>query len=78
MAQIQSPLPGTFYHKPSPEDPAFKSAGDTVAVGDTIGLIEVMKTFIEVKAEIAGTFAGYLAEDGAPVTAGQIIAELEN
>ncbi|MGH1356268.1 MAG: acetyl-CoA carboxylase [Thalassovita sp.] len=78
MAQIQSPLPGTFYHKPAPDEPAFKTVGDAVAVGDTIGLIEVMKTFIEVKAEIAGTFAGYQAEDSGPVTAGQIIAELDD
>ena len=35
-----SPLPGTFYHKPAPDQPAFKSAGDAVAAGDTIGLIE--------------------------------------
>jgi biotin carboxyl carrier protein len=78
MAQIQSPLPGTFYHKPSPEEPAFKAAGDAVAVGDTVGLIEVMKTFIEVKAEIAGTFKAYAAEEGGPVTAGQTLAELDD
>lgn len=77
MAEIPSPLPGTFYHKPSPEDPPFKSAGDAVAAGDQIGLIEVMKTFIEVRAEADGTFAGYVAEDGAPVTAGAVLARLE-
>lgn len=78
MAQIQSPLPGTFYQKPSPDDAPFKSKGDAVAVGDTVGLIEVMKTFIEVKAEAAGTFAGYVAEDSTPVTAGQALAELDD
>lgn len=77
MAQIQSPLPGTFYHKPSPEDAPFKAKGDAVAVGDTIGLVEVMKTFIEIKAEIAGVFDTYVAEDAAPVTAGQVLAELD-
>ncbi|KIN73282.1 acetyl-CoA carboxylase [Sulfitobacter guttiformis] len=77
MADIQSPLPGTFYTKPSPEEPAFKSAGDAVAVGDTIGLVEVMKTFIEVKAETAGTFGGYVTEDAAPVTAGAVLATLD-
>ena len=74
MADIQSPLPGAFYRKPAPEDPPFKSPGDAVAVGDTIGLIEVMKTFIEIKAEIAGVFEGYAAEDGSPVTAGETLA----
>lgn len=76
MANIQSPLPGTFYHKPDPASAAFKSKGDAVAVGDAIGLVEVMKTFIEVKSEIAGTFETYVADNEAPVTAGQVLAEV--
>jgi acetyl-CoA carboxylase biotin carboxyl carrier protein len=76
MADIQSPVPGTFYQKPSPDEAAYKSMGDAVAVGDTIGLVEVMKTFIEVKTEIAGTFDGYAADDSTPVNAGQILATL--
>jgi biotin carboxyl carrier protein len=76
MAQVLSPLPGTFYMKPSPEAALYKNPGDPVAIGDTIGLIEVMKTFIEVKAEFAGTFSAYMAEDGLPVTAGQALAEV--
>jgi len=76
MANIQSPLPGTFYHKPSPEEPPFKAPGDPVAVGDVIGLVEVMKTFIEIKSEVAGTFTAYAVEDAAPVTAGATLADL--
>ena len=38
MAQILSPLPGTFYRSPSPGQPAYKNDGDSVAVGDVIGL----------------------------------------
>ena len=76
MTQVLSPLPGTFYVKPSPEADQFKNAGDAVAVGDTIGLIEVMKTFIEIKAEFAGTFTSYVAGDGAPVRAGEPLAEV--
>ncbi|MEQ6249871.1 acetyl-CoA carboxylase [Sulfitobacter sp. HNIBRBA3233] len=78
MADIQSPLPGTFYHKPSPEEDPFKSKGDAVAVGDVIGLVEVMKTFIEVKAEAAGTFGGYVADNESPVTAGATLATLDD
>ena len=78
MATIQSPLPGTFYHRPDPKSAPFKAEGDAVAVGDTIGLVEVMKTFIEVKAEIAGTFKGYTAANEAPVTAGEALAELSD
>ncbi|SFA68770.1 biotin carboxyl carrier protein [Poseidonocella pacifica] len=76
MTAILSPLPGTFYQKPSPEDPPYKAEGDAVAVDDVIGLIEVMKTFIEVKAEAAGTFAGYKVENESPVNAGDTLAEL--
>lgn len=77
MSDIQSPLPGTFYHKPSPEGPPFKVPGDKVAVGDQIGLVEVMKTFIAVNSEIEGTFKGYSVGDATPVTAGAVLAELE-
>lgn len=77
MADIQSPVPGTFYHKPSPEEPAFKSEGDAVKSGETIGLVEVMKSFIEVKAESDGTFAGYSAENEAAVSAGDVLATLK-
>ncbi|WP_114286792.1 acetyl-CoA carboxylase [Candidatus Halocynthiibacter alkanivorans] len=78
MAVIQSPLPGIFYHKPTPEDPPFRLTGDDVAVGDTIGLVEVMKTFIEIKSEIPGKFEGYAIADGSPVTAGETLAELSD
>jgi biotin carboxyl carrier protein len=74
--QILSPLPGTFYRRPSPDQPVFKEAGDTVAVGDVIGLIEVMKSFNEVHADQAGVLAVFFAEDEEPVMAGQPLAEL--
>lgn len=76
MAHVLSPLPGTFYMKPSPDADPYKSPGDPVAVGETIGLIEVMKTFIEVKADVSGSFSDYVAQDGMPVTAGQPLAEV--
>ena len=76
MTDIQSPLPGTFYFTPSPGEPSFKSKGDAVSEGDVIGLIEVMKTFIEVKATEAGTFDSYVVENEQPVQAGQVIAKL--
>ena len=74
--QILSPLPGTFYRKPSPDQPAFKVIGDTVAVGDVIGLIEVMKSFNEVTADQAGTLVAFIADDEEPVMAGQPLIEL--
>jgi len=76
MAQILSPLPGTFYRKPAPDKPAFKSEGDAVAAGEVIGLIEVMKTFVEVHADAAGKIAKFLVENEDPVMAGQPLIEL--
>ena len=76
MAQILSPLPGTFYRKPAPDKPVFKAEGDAVAVGDVIGLIEVMKTFVEVHADAAGKIAKFLADNEEPVMAGQPLVEL--
>ena len=75
--QIQSPLPGTFYRKPAPEEPNFVEDGARIAEGDTIGLIEVMKTFHEVKAEVAGDNAKFQVEDEAPVMAGAVLVEVD-
>jgi acetyl-CoA carboxylase biotin carboxyl carrier protein len=76
--EVQSPLPGTFYRSPSPEAPPFKSDGDAVAVGDVLGLIEVMKQFSEITAEVAGTLKGYLVANGDPVDPGQAIALIDS
>lgn len=77
MAQILSPLPGTFYRSSSPDQPPYKADGDSVAVGDVIGLIEVMKSFHEVKAEVAGSNIRFEADNEEPVMAGAILAELD-
>ncbi len=74
---LLSPLPGTFYRKPSPDKPAYKMVGDTVAAGDVIGLIEVMKSFHEVTADQDGTILTFLAENEDPVMAGQALMEVE-
>ena len=74
---ILSPLPGTFYRKPSPDQPPYKAEGDRVSVGDVIGLIEVMKSFNEVKADVAGRITRFVAENEDAIMAGQPIAEVE-
>lgn len=76
--QVLSPLPGTFYRKPTPDDPAYKSEGDSVAVGDVIGLVEVMKSFHEVKSDATGTVSSFLVENEDAVMAGQPIVELSD
>jgi biotin carboxyl carrier protein len=74
--QLLSPLPGTFYRRPAPDKPMYKNEGDTVAVGDVIGLIEVMKSFTEVKADAAGKIVKFVADNEEPVMAGQPLAEI--
>lgn len=74
---VQAPLPGTFYHRGAPDQPPFKAPGDAVAPGDTLGLIEVMKTFTPVAAETAGRFVRFLIDDGDAVMAGEPLYELE-
>jgi len=74
--QLLSPLPGTFYRRPAPDKPVYKSEGDNVAVGDIVGLIEVMKSFNEVKADVAGKIIKFVAENEEPVMAGQPLAEI--
>lgn len=77
MAQeIVSPLPGTFYRRSAPDQPPYKAEGDSVAEGEVIGLIEVMKSFHEVKATAAGTIARSSENEDA-VMAGQPLAELD-
>ncbi len=75
--EIVAHLPGTFYRKPSPDDPPFKAEGDSVAVDDVIGLIEVMKSFHEVKADKAGTISAFLVENEDAVMAGQALVKLD-
>jgi biotin carboxyl carrier protein len=77
VVTIMAPLPGTFYRSPSPGEPVFKSEGDTVAVGDTVGLIEVMKSFTPVVAEEAGTLKAFHVENEDAVMAGQPLLDLD-
>lgn len=77
MAQILSPLPGTFYRSAAPEKPPYKADGDAVAAGDVIGLIEVMKSFHEVRAETAGSNIRFLVDNEEPVMAGAPLADLD-
>ncbi|MBB3999222.1 acetyl-CoA carboxylase [Aureimonas pseudogalii] len=77
VVTIMAPLPGTFYRSPSPGEPVFKSEGDTVAVGDTVGLIEVMKSFTPVVAEEAGILKAFHVENEDAVMAGQPLLDLD-
>jgi biotin carboxyl carrier protein len=74
---VLSPLPGTFYRKSAPDQPPYKKEGDKVAAGDVIGLVEVMKSFNEVKSDTSGRIVRFIAENEDAIMAGQPIAEIE-
>ena len=76
-ATVKTPLPGTFYRRPSPEADAFVEEGDTIAAGDVVGLIEIMKSFHEVVSDVEGRIARFLVENEDLVDAGQDIIALE-
>lgn len=78
LREILSPLPGTFYRRPAPDQPAYKEEGDAIAAGDVIGLVEVMKSFHEVKADALGTVTRFLVANEDPVMAGQPLVEIHD
>ena len=64
---VASPMVGTYYSSPAPDKPPFVTVGQTVAVGDTLGIVEAMKMFNPIEADQAGTVAAVLCESGQPV-----------
>jgi acetyl-CoA carboxylase biotin carboxyl carrier protein len=74
---INSPMVGTFYRAASPTDKPFISIGDSVDENSNVCIIEAMKVMNEIKAELRGTIARVLVEDGKPVQYGQPLFELK-
>lgn len=72
--KILSPIPGVFYRRPAPDKDVYVNEGDEVKAGDTIGLVEVMKSFYEVKAESDGVVEKFLVENEEMLEVGQEIA----
>lgn len=68
---VTSPLVGTFYDSPSPEDKPYVTVGATVSAGDTLCVIEAMKTFNHVEAEVAGVISAIHKKSGDPVEYGE-------
>lgn len=64
---IKSPIIGTFYRKPSPDKPMFTEVGNTIAKGDVLCVIEAMKLFNEIEAEVSGKIVKILVDDMSPV-----------
>ncbi len=74
---VKSPMPGTFYRRPDPESDPYVEEGGKVSAGDIVGLVEVMKSFHEIKAGEDGTVSRFLVGDEEAVSAGQDLVELD-
>ncbi|MGB9612932.1 MAG: acetyl-CoA carboxylase biotin carboxyl carrier protein, partial [Candidatus Margulisiibacteriota bacterium] len=68
---ITSPMVGTFYRAPSPDASPFVEVGDEVEPGKVVCIIEAMKLFNEIEAEVKGKVVKILVENGKPVEYGQ-------
>lgn len=75
--EVTSPLPGTYYSRESPTSDPFVQVGTKVAAGDTVALVEVMKMFTPVTAEVAGTVTEIRLENEDPVDVGDVIVTIE-
>lgn len=75
--EIKSPMVGTFYRSASPEKPSFVKVGDSIGNEDTVCLIEAMKLFNEVQAEVEGRIVKVMVEDASPVEYGQVLFLVE-
>lgn len=64
---IKSPMIGTFYRKPSPDKDNFINVGDDLSTDTVVCMIEAMKLFNEIEAEITGKVVKILLDDGSPV-----------
>ncbi|HSH83813.1 MAG TPA: acetyl-CoA carboxylase biotin carboxyl carrier protein [Guyparkeria sp.] len=74
---IKSPMVGTFYRASSPEASPFVEVGTTVKKGDTLCVIEAMKMFNQIEAEVEGTIKSILVENGQPVEYDQPLFVIE-
>ncbi len=67
LAKIKSPMIGTFYRSSNPETPPFAQVGDVVKKGQVVCIIEAMKLFNEIEADISGRIVEVLVENANPV-----------
>jgi acetyl-CoA carboxylase biotin carboxyl carrier protein len=67
LITVNSPMIGTFYRSSGPDKDAFVNVGSTFKVGDKLCIIEAMKTFNEIEAEISGKIVKVLVDDSSPV-----------
>jgi acetyl-CoA carboxylase biotin carboxyl carrier protein len=71
--EIKSPMVGTFYRSPAPDEPPFASIGDRIRAGQAVCIIEAMKLMNEIESEVVGQVMEVLVENGQPIEFGQTL-----
>ena len=71
--EVTSPMVGTFYRAPAPDEPSFVDVGERISKGDTVCIIEAMKLMNDIEAEVSGEVMEILVENGEPVEFGQAL-----
>ncbi len=74
---ITSPMVGTFYAAPAPDEDPFVAVGDRINKGDTVCIIEAMKLMNEIEGEITGQIMEILVQNGEPVEFGQVLMRID-
>ncbi len=74
---IAAPLTGVYYEAASPTSPAFTSVGDIVRIGQVIALVEAMKVFNEIQADVSGRVVAMVATSGDVVQKGDVLLRVE-
>lgn len=75
--EITSPMVGTFYRSPAPDEPPFVDTGDRIGSGQTVCIIEAMKLMNEIEAEVSGQVMEILVQNGSPVEYGQVLLRIK-
>lgn len=73
LLEVTSPMVGTFYRAPSPDDAPFVNVGDRIQLGQTVCIIEAMKLMNELETEVSGEIIEILVQNGEPVEYGQVL-----
>ena len=76
LHHFASPMVGTFYRKPGPEDASFVEVGDVVKKGDVLCIVEAMKVMNEIQSDVAGEIIDILVEDAHSVEYGQTLFKI--
>ncbi|WP_019502747.1 acetyl-CoA carboxylase biotin carboxyl carrier protein [Pseudanabaena sp. PCC 6802] len=77
LIDITSPMVGTFYSAPAPDEPPFVEVGDRVSKGQTVCIIEAMKLMNEIESEASGRIVEILVDNAQPIEYGQLLMRVD-